>query len=73
MAWIKQIPVWVWLLLAVWQLPRSAVLGMSLYSPMALTRSIALTTVFLVLASCRFWYWGRAHEGKAGQSEMPDL
>jgi hypothetical protein len=25
MAWVKQIPAWVWLLLAAWQLPRGVV------------------------------------------------
>src|SRR5436305_12479564 len=55
MDWVKQIPAWVWLLLAAWQLPRAVMrlLAVTMMGPGALAGavgSIALTAIFLVLA-----------------------
>jgi|GEM_PF-5616252 len=54
--WVRQIPAWVWLGLAGWQLNK--VLG-TIVTPPVLTRLLPHVGIFafLVLASCRVWLW----------------
>lgn len=68
MAWTKQVPAWVWLILAAWQLPKVVMLGLSvtMMGPgrfAAAIGSIALTVLFLVLAWYRIRYWSRMDAG----------
>lgn len=54
MGWVKQIPAWVWLLLAVSQVPK--LVFASVFTPMALAR-IPLMGLFLGLALSRYLWW----------------
>lgn len=57
MGWIKQIPVWVWLLLAAWELPKVLLL----FRPYTFSGRLLFPTVrfivLLMLAACRLWLW----------------
>jgi hypothetical protein len=64
LGWVKQVPTWVWLLLAGWQLNKAV--G-TIMPPLAITTLLPYVgvTSFLVLASCRVWLW-RKHARQPG-------